>query len=165
MTTFGTYARRVRDDDTPVAVRWRALRGCVEAFPAYGYRATWAKLAEGRRLATHRHGVTRVPDLLDALGELEDARRVWLAGLLRYGERRRREKAAGLRRPRRGDVVPLPVAYCPDPRVHPDGPLADVVARVLAAYADGRLGCPNCGAAVAAGWTCAACGIRTSWYD
>lgn len=160
MTNFAANARRVRDAGAPIARRWWALGGCVSVFPAYGYRATWAKLAEGRRVATHWHGVTRVPDLLDALDELEEARRAWLIGYARYGDRRRREKAAGLRRPRRGDVVRLPVAYCPDPCVLPEGMMADVVTRVLAARASGLPGCPNCGGPANARGMCRTCGIR-----
>lgn len=163
MTTFRTYVRRVRDPSLPVVERRRALGGCVAAFHPYGYRATWEKVVSGRRIAAHRHGSTRVPDLLAAVGELEEARWVWRVGGVRYAERRRREKAAGVRVPRAADRWPEPIAYCPDASLYPPGPMPEVLARVIAARAAGAPGCPNCGGRERVdpgGSHCPACGIR-----
>lgn len=170
MTTFGTYARRVREPSLPLIHRTRALRGCVAAFHPYGFEATWRKVTSGRRIATHRFGTTYVPDLLAAVDELDAARRFWLLGGARYAERRRREKAAGIRTPRAAAEWPVPIAYCPDPSVFPPEPIVDVLARVVAARAAGRWGCPNCGGRdtverpyKAHGYlcrTCTTCGIQ-----
>lgn len=161
MTTFAAYARRVRDPERTIAERWRALGGCIAGFKPYGYTATWHKLADGRTLATHRHGITHAADLLDALDELEAGRRVWQAAAGRYAARRGREKAAGLRVPRRGDTFPEGIAYCPDPAVHPAGPLPEVLTRIFARHELGRPGCPNCGGTAVTRRlrTCTTCGI------
>lgn len=170
VTTFGTYVRWVHEPSLPLIRRRQALRGCVAAFHPYGFEATWRKVTSGRRIATHQHGTTHVPDLLAAVDELEVARRFWLLACARYAERRRGEKAAGIRTPRAADQWPDPIAYCPDPSVYPTEPVVEVLARVIGARAAGRRGCPNCGGQdtlerpyKVSGYrcrTCTTCGIR-----
>jgi len=77
--------------------------------------------------------------LVAALEELEEARSVWLAYEVEFAERRKKEKHDGLRRP--GSVDDwhrltwggFGVAWCDDPRVHPDDSLAEVLRRMISA--------------------------------
>jgi hypothetical protein len=77
---------------------------------------------------------------------------VWLAYEVEFAERRRKEKHDGLRRP--GSVDDwhrltwggFGVAWCEDPRVHPRGPMAEVLRRLIAALErEPGACCPVCG--------------------
>ncbi|MFF2653482.1 hypothetical protein [Streptomyces sp. NPDC058045] len=150
MAGFRSLARQVRDPRCDLALRRYSLRKCLERFAPYGHRATWDHLC-GRAGFDPED---RAPDparLIAALEELEEARAVWLAYEAEFAERRRREKYHGLRRP--GSVDDwhrltwggFGVAWCDDPRLHPDQPLAEVLRRLIAALerAPGE-DCPVC---------------------
>jgi hypothetical protein len=103
-----------------------ALRESVLHFAPYGFRATWHHLVVSAALPV------RLEDdpgsLLRAVDELEAARRLWLAEAQTFKARRRQEKAAGRRQPRRDEgwhVSPARLAFCPDPEVHPPGTARD----------------------------------------
>ncbi|MFJ8657892.1 hypothetical protein [Streptomyces sp. NPDC093795] len=93
--SFGTYARRVRDERLPTARRYTALRCAVGQYCPLGFHATWTYLA-----------MTAVPSpdlrrdaaaLLRALDTLEASRAVRRAEVASFAARRRVEKAAGRR--------------------------------------------------------------------
>lgn len=150
MAGFRSLARQVRDPRGDLALRRYSLRKCLERFAPYGHRATWDHLCA-------RHGIEpedRAPDparLVGALKELEEARAVWLAYESGFAERRRREKRDGLRRPASFDDWHRRtwggngIARCEDPDVHPSGPLAEVLGRLISALgsAPGTV-CPVC---------------------
>ena len=153
MAGFRSLARQVRDPLGDLALRRYSLRKCLERFAPYGHRATWDHLCA-------RHGIEpedRAPDparLVRALKELEDARAVWLAYETGFAERRRREKHDGLRRPgafddwHRRTWGGNGIAPCDDPGVHPAGPLAEVLGRLIAALgSQPGTSCPVCGGA------------------
>ncbi|MGW1023295.1 hypothetical protein ACWD4J_06160 [Streptomyces sp. NPDC002577] len=138
MAGFRSLARQVRDPRNDLALRRYSLRKCLERFAPYGHRATWDHLCSRAGFGQE----DRSPDparLVAALDELEEARAVWLAYEAQFADRRRREKHDGLRRP--GSVDDwhrltwggFGVAWCDDPRVHPAGPLADTLRRLIAA--------------------------------
>ncbi|OAH15716.1 hypothetical protein [Streptomyces jeddahensis] len=138
MAGFRSLARQVRDPRNDLALRRYSLRKCLERFAPYGHRATWDHLCSRAGFGQE----DRSPDparLVAALDELEEARAVWLAYEAQFAERRRREKHDGLRRP--GSVDDwhrltwggFGVAWCDDPRVHPAGPLAETLRRLIAA--------------------------------
>ncbi|MFD0269001.1 hypothetical protein ACFVGY_20885 [Streptomyces sp. NPDC127106] len=146
MAGFRSLAYQVRDARNDRALRRHSLRRCLERFAPYGHRATWWHLCD-------RHGIApedRAADpqrLVAALEELEEARAVWLEYERQFAERRRREKHDGLRRPEwawngSGDAV----VRCADPGVRPDGTLAEVLRRLVAALeSEPGTGCPVCG--------------------
>jgi hypothetical protein len=88
--SFGTYARKVRDERLPAGVRYLALRGAVERYCPLGFEATWAYVIghTGSRRET-------VSNLLRALTVLQTSRTAWLRELADYAERRRAEKRLG----------------------------------------------------------------------
>ncbi|WNI25642.1 hypothetical protein [Streptomyces sp. ITFR-16] len=150
MAGFRSLARQVRDPRSDLALRRYSLRKCLERFAPYGHRATWDHLCV-------RHGIgpeDRAPDparLMRALEELETARAVWLRYEAGFAERRRREKHEGLRRPgafddwHRRTWGGNGVARCDDPAVHPAAPLAEVLARLIAALeSEPGTRCPVC---------------------
>ncbi|MEU6174714.1 hypothetical protein ABZ832_22725 [Streptantibioticus parmotrematis] len=176
MAGFRSLARRVRDPRLVAAERRTSLRRCLEHFAPYGHRATWHHLCERHGMAPHdRH--PRPDQLLAAMEELEEARRVWQVYEARFADRRRREKRDGVRKPTAMDDWHLRtwggfgVAWCEDPARHPDERLADVLRRLTTALDSGPGdGCPVCasprvvwhddlGHDPASGPVCAACGI------
>ncbi|WP_327357255.1 hypothetical protein [Streptomyces sp. NBC_01304] len=150
MAGFRSLARQVRDSRNDLALRRYSLRKCLERFAPYGHRATWDHLCTRAGFGPE----DRSPDparLTAALEELEEARAVWLAYETEFAERRKREKHDGLRRP--GSVDDWHrltwgghgVAWCDDPRIHPDGPLADVLRNLIRALEQAPAGtCPVC---------------------
>ncbi|MFC9388254.1 hypothetical protein [Streptomyces venezuelae] len=93
--SFGTYARRVRDEESSPARRHRALRSAVTEYAPLGYHATWAYLAA---TALPEPDLRRDPAaLLRALDTLEASRAVRLRETTAFAARRRAEKAAGRR--------------------------------------------------------------------
>src|SRR5919206_321827 len=142
MAGFRSLARQVRDPRCDLALRRYSLRKCLERFAPYGHRATWDHLCSRSGFGPE----DRSPDparLVAALEELEEARAVWLAYVVEFAERRKKEKHDGLRRP--GSVDDwhrltwggFGVAWCDDPRVHPAGPLAETLRRLIAALERG----------------------------
>jgi hypothetical protein len=103
--------------------------------------------------------------LLRAADEVEQARLVWRVMSEDYAARRRLEKAAGHRMPRRGDHwrswAGL-IAYCPDFEKHPTERLAVVVQRVVDAFDSGvdpLTACRACGRPLDADTPCPDCGV------
>jgi hypothetical protein len=96
---------------------------------------------------------------------VEQARLVWRAQSEDYVARRRREKAAGQRVPRRTDHWRSGtglVLYCPDFEKHPTERLAIVVQRVIDAYESGvdpLATCRACGRPLNADTPCPGCGV------
>ena len=138
MAGFRSLARQVRDPRCDLALRRYSLRKCLERFAPYGHRATWDHLCSRAGFGPE----DRSPDparLVAALDELEEARSVWLDYEVQFAQRRKKEKHDGLRRP--GSVDDwhrltwggFGVAWCDDPKVHPDEPLAEVLRRLIAA--------------------------------
>ncbi|MET9363802.1 hypothetical protein ABZX93_23220 [Streptomyces sp. NPDC006632] len=150
MAGFRSLARQVRDPRNDLALRRYSLRKCLERFAPYGHRATWDHLCGRHRIGPE----DRAPDparLVAALDELEAARAVWLAYEVEFAKRRKREKHAGLRRPgsfddwHRRTWGGFGVAWCDDPGTHPDGPLAEVLGRMISALrAEPGAHCPVC---------------------
>ncbi|MFV2177699.1 hypothetical protein ACFHW2_15000 [Actinomadura sp. LOL_016] len=109
--SFGTYARRVRDESLPPRDRHAALRCAVERYCPLGFNATWAYVtAVARPLPDVRRDV---PALLGALDVLEASRAVRLAESAAFAAARRVEKAAGRRSPRAADLAAFAVPRWP----------------------------------------------------
>jgi hypothetical protein len=149
VSSFPAQAGRVRNAGLPLRRRLLALRECVLHFAPYGFRATWHHLVLRAGVPV---SLESDPDsLLRAVGELEDARRLWLAQVQAFSLRRRQEKALGRRQPGRDEAWyawPQRLAFCPDPELHPTESLATVVARLITAYRSGAVPadrCPACG--------------------
>ena len=151
MAGFRALAREVRNPRRHVAARRASLRKCLERFAPYGHRATWHHLCT-------RSGIIpedRNPEparLIRALEELEEARTLWLAYEADFAARRRQEKHHGIRQPSAVDDWHLhtwggcDIMPCENPSTHPDGRLADVLCRLIAAMEAGPgSGCPVCG--------------------
>ncbi|MGW4981656.1 hypothetical protein [Streptomyces mirabilis] len=99
---FRTYARRVRDEQLPLARRHTSLRCAVGQYCSLGFNATWAYLAATARPSPD---LRRDPAaLLRALETLEASRAVRLNEVDAFAARRHAEKAAGRRTPRRIDT-------------------------------------------------------------
>ncbi|MFD8499231.1 hypothetical protein [Amycolatopsis sp. NPDC059657] len=152
MTSFPAAARRVRDTGLARRDRVPALRECVLCFAPYGFRATWHHLVVGEDRS-----------LVRMMDELEQARLVWLASEEAFVARRRREKAAGHRTPRRAEQWRSALlAYCPDFEKHPTERLAIAVRRVIAAHESGAVRsalCFACGRTPATDIPCPDCGV------
>ncbi|GHG18874.1 hypothetical protein [Streptomyces zaomyceticus] len=101
--SFGTYARRVRDEGTPAARRHVALRCAVSEYCPLGFHATWAYVSATALPSPDLRRDSRA--LLRALGILEASRAVRIAEGASFAARRRVEKAAGLRTPRGAPVT------------------------------------------------------------
>lgn len=95
---FGTYARRVRDEQLPLARRHTALRCTVGHYCPLGFNATWAYLAATACPSPELR--TDPAAMLRALDTLEASRAVRLAQVQALADRRSMEKAAGRRTPR-----------------------------------------------------------------
>ncbi|WP_245651688.1 GNAT family N-acetyltransferase [Streptosporangium amethystogenes] len=85
--SFGTYARRVRNQDLPYGLRYTSLRCAVERYMPVGHHATWDYI-------TGRAGRVRTDEaaLLRALDILETSREAWLAEMAAFALRRTTEK-------------------------------------------------------------------------
>jgi hypothetical protein len=163
VSSFPAQAARVRNVSLPLRRRLFALRECVLHFAPYGFRATWHHVVLQAGVPVR---LAEDPDSLPrAVGELEDARRLWLAEMQAFTLRRRQEKEAGHRRPRRDEAWHAwlqGLAFCPDPELHPTEPLATVVARLITAYSSGTVPadrCPACGNTRVSPH-CPHCGVR-----
>ncbi|MCX5228292.1 hypothetical protein [Streptomyces sp. NBC_00233] len=104
--SFGTYARRVRDEQAAPARRYRALRCAVAEYGPLGFHATWAYLAATAVPAPDLRRDTAA--LLRALDILEASRRARIEEIAVFAARRRVEKAAGVRTPRGTDHLASP---------------------------------------------------------
>lgn len=103
--SFGTHARRVRDEQLPLARRHTALRCAVERYCPLGFNATWAYLAAtARPLPDMRRDPAA---LLRALDILEVSRSTWLEQVDAFATVRRAGKAAGQRTPHPSQTVHL----------------------------------------------------------
>jgi hypothetical protein len=163
VTSFLAVARQVRDLDLPWRNRLLSLRESVLRFAPYGFRATWHHLATSVS-ATGRFAEDP-PSLLRAVDELEQARLLWLTKHEDYAARRRAEKAAGQRVPRRADRWHgnnWLIAYCPDFEHHPTERLAVVVRQVSAAHESGLdplATCRACRRPLSEDLPCPGCGV------
>ncbi|WP_406061596.1 hypothetical protein OG462_27490 [Streptomyces sp. NBC_01077] len=101
--SFGTFARRVRDEQSPPARRHRALRWAVTEYGPLGFHATWAYLAATALPAPDLR--RDMSALLRALDTLEASRAARLEEVAAFAARRSMEKEAGLRTPRRDDLA------------------------------------------------------------
>ncbi|MCB8902759.1 MULTISPECIES: hypothetical protein [unclassified Streptomyces] len=104
--SFGTYARRVRDEQASPVRRHRALRCAVGEYGPLGFHATWAYLAATAVPAPDLRRDTAA--LLRALDTLEASRAARIEEIAVFAARRRVEKAAGVRVPRGGDPLAPP---------------------------------------------------------
>ncbi|MFD3994188.1 hypothetical protein [Streptomyces sp. NPDC058583] len=104
--SFGTYARRVRDERVSAVRRYRALRCAVSEYGPLGFHATWAYLAATAVPAPDLRRDTAA--LLRALDILEASRAARIEEIAVFAARRRVEKAAGVRVPRSGDPLAPP---------------------------------------------------------
>ncbi|MEU1625463.1 hypothetical protein ABZ746_09040 [Streptomyces sp. NPDC020096] len=148
MTSFLTHRRLVLDHTLPVLRRHAALRTCVELYAPYGFRSTYHHLTVSARIP---RDLSADPEsLVRAVTELHEARLLQLAEDARYSERRRREKQAGQRAPRR----PGPwwrhhdrhACVQTDPLCHPALALPEFVRRrILQANGEALTGCARCG--------------------
>jgi hypothetical protein len=103
--SFGTYARRVRNEQLPLSVRYSALRCAVDHYRPLGFNATWAYVTA---TALPSPGIRRDGSaLLRALDVLERSRSVWLEETETFTAMRRTEKARGRRSPRPADRARL----------------------------------------------------------
>ncbi|GLW65892.1 hypothetical protein Arub01_41360 [Actinomadura rubrobrunea] len=99
--SFGTYARRVRDESLPAGLRYRALRCSVARYHPLGFHATWAYVTAVARPSPDIH--RDVSAWVRALDVLEESRAVWLAEVEAFAAARRAGKAAGRRMPTKAD--------------------------------------------------------------
>ena len=163
MTSFPAAARRVRDPGLTSRDRLLALRECVLCFAPYGFRATWHHLIVNARVPGRLDD--DLSSLLRAVDEVEQARLVWRTMSEDYVARRRLEKAAGHRSPRRCDHWRSwdgMIAYCPDFEKHPTERLAIVVQRAIDAFDSGTdplTTCCACGRPLDADAPCPGCGV------
>ncbi|MFE5946303.1 hypothetical protein [Streptomyces sp. NPDC056480] len=104
--SFGTYARRVRDEQAGPARRYGALRCAVAEYGPLGFHATWAYLAATAVPAPDLRRDTAA--LLRALDVLEASRAARIEETAAFAARRRVEKAAGVRVPRSDDPLAQP---------------------------------------------------------
>jgi hypothetical protein len=75
--SFTNDAKRVRDDNAPIGLRYMSLRHCVEKYSPYGFRRTWRLLEE--RFGIREGEVNSPGSLVAALEFLEKDRADWLA--------------------------------------------------------------------------------------
>jgi hypothetical protein len=148
VTSFARLQTRVADPALPPHRRLSCLRSCLEHFAPYGLRSTYMYLTVAAGIP---RDLTADPtSLVRAVDELGAARARWLSGLEPVIQRRRRQKAAGIR------ALPDASAWCgrwghavafrDDPRRRPGLPLMDFVERRLRQIDGVRLpGCPDCG--------------------
>ncbi|MEU6310579.1 hypothetical protein [Streptomyces sp. NPDC047014] len=165
MTSFATHRLRVHDTARPAHRRLSALRTCLTEFAPYGFRATYHHLCRSAGIPAE---LERDPGaLVRAVEELHAAREIWLSGQRAWEAGRRVQKGAGRRVPE--PPAPTRMLWCPDPEIHPTGPLPALMPRIMRARpGDPAAGCPLCGAdhgtaerhdGHTAHRTCAPCGI------
>lgn len=95
MSGFNTHQRRVHDESLPALVRHTDLRSCLVRFAPYGFRATYHHVCLSARIPKDPE---REPSsLVRAVQELRHARELRLADERDYANRRRPEKARGMR--------------------------------------------------------------------
>lgn len=97
---FGREARRVRDVRLPHAHRLHALGSCIQLSQPIGFAATWSYLETRLGLPWRSSEF-----LLPAVELLEAERAAYVESAATYAEARRRQKASGLRFPRRDDAT------------------------------------------------------------
>jgi hypothetical protein len=86
--SFGTYARRVRNQSLRYGLRYTPLRCAVERYKPLGFKATWDYI-------TARAGDVRNDEaaLLRALDILEGSWRAWHQELAEFARHRTEEKS------------------------------------------------------------------------
>lgn len=140
MASFTTHRLRVHDTSRTPRQRFAALRTCITEFAPYGFRATYHHLYRSAGIPVD---LEQDPEaLVRAVEELHAAREVWLAAFLPWQERRKLQKAAGVRKP--DPPEPLRMLLCPDPAFHPVEPLPAVMPRILRAAHGDLPSCPVC---------------------
>lgn len=83
--TFQTLARRVRDPELPLGLRYAALRSALEYYRRLGYHATWSFITG---IDSRKSQPLDGPGLLNALERLETSRNAWLIEMEDYAARR-----------------------------------------------------------------------------
>lgn len=162
MGSFAAAAKRARDSSEDPVTRFWALRECSLHFPIYGFRATWHHLTIRAKVPGQ---LSEDPDSLTrAIDELEEARQHWRLLQTTYAARRRGEKAEGRRQPALTDqwLTATSLAYCPDPRRHPDERLVTVLHRLVDAnmsQPQPQPRCAVCGTSRPVDTFCTACGV------
>ncbi|MGW3805867.1 hypothetical protein [Micromonospora sp. NPDC005113] len=99
--SFGTYARKVRDEALPYRHRVGALRSCVQLYRPIGFNATLGFLEQIAGPYERDEAA-----LIRALDALTESREQWKAEVRRYAEQRRQAKLLGQRSPRPADRNP-----------------------------------------------------------
>jgi hypothetical protein len=99
---FGSKVRRLRDRTIPIGARYAILASAVTDYRPLGYEPSLYLVESYAADQVTEH------DLQRAVDALVTSRDLWLAELRGYAERRRREKRAGRRSPRRSDPEPNP---------------------------------------------------------
>ncbi|WP_330295332.1 hypothetical protein [Streptomyces sp. NBC_00503] len=140
MASFTTHRLRVHDTSRTPQQRFAALRTCITEFAPYGFHATYHHLYRSAGIPVDLEEDPQA--LVRAVEELHAAREVWLAEFLPWQERRKLQKAAGVRQP--DPPEPLRMLYCPDPESHPTEPLPTVMPRIMGAARRNLQGCPVC---------------------
>ena len=99
--SYGTFARRVRDDALPHGVRFAAFTGCLERYRPIGWEASlgFLELCAGP-LQRDAAALLRAVDLLTA------SRNLWLVERAAYEENRRIAKRSGRRTPAKNEPSP-----------------------------------------------------------
>ncbi|WP_406499427.1 hypothetical protein OG936_32045 [Streptomyces sp. NBC_00846] len=153
MASFLTHRRLVLDCTLPMRRRHAALRACLTLYAPYGFRATYHHLTVSAAIP---RDLDADPESLErAVNELHEARLLRLAEDARYAERRRREKHAGQRGPRRpgpwwhrhGQQSCIQL----DPLGHPALALPEFVRRQIGlANGEALPGCADCGSGLPA---------------
>lgn len=75
--SFNNYAKKVRDGNAPINLRYMSLRHCVQEYSPYGFRRTWRLLEE--RFGIKEGGSNAPEALVAALDFLEQDRADYLA--------------------------------------------------------------------------------------
>jgi hypothetical protein len=99
--SYGTFARRVRNDSLPHGVRIASFNGCLERYHPIGYEASFGYLElRAGPFRSDPEALLRAVDLLTA------SRDLWLAELAAYEENRRTAKRSGRRTPAKNEASP-----------------------------------------------------------
>ncbi|CAG6398666.1 hypothetical protein NMG29_39795 [Streptomyces cocklensis] len=148
MASFLTHRQLVLDRTLPVRRRHAALRTCLTLYAPYGFRATYHHLTVSAAIP---RDLDADPESLErAVNELHEARVLRMAEDARYAERRRCEKHAGQRVPRRPGTWwhrhGRQSCYQLDPLCHPALALPEFIRRQISlANGEALPGCADCG--------------------
>lgn len=95
--SFTTYLAAVRDERTPLGLRYTSLRHCVELYGPFGFQGTWRILESKFGV---REGEQNDPGALVAAADfLASDRDAWLAVARAHQSLAKFRASAGLRKP------------------------------------------------------------------